>query len=238
MTQSIDKIENIEIIINDKDIKNISLPEYIAPVNLSSTINKWTSEMEDYLEKIGNISLKYKKVHSRKAKYYISKYNTAMYTSIMLGPFVGMLSAINMNLGDVAVIPILILCISFFNGILISIIKFRKWDEGALIHKTSAAKYAVLASSAQRQLTLSEKNREDPDAYMKWITTIFNNTFLTSPIIDSDLESDLETYSNIRHSPEKKSQLENHLLSDYDDKNIDSFYGGIINYEIKRLNNH
>lgn len=142
-----------------------------------------------------------------------------MYTSIMLGPLVGMLSAINMNVGDLIVIPIIILCVSFCNGILISIIKFRKWDEAALVHKTSAAKYGSLATSAQRQLTLSEKNRDNPDSYMKWITNIFNQIFVSSPIIDLDTNIDFTI-----HNRKDGEYTEN--------KNIE----GVILYEINRLN--
>ena len=184
---STEKLENIEISFCERDI---TLPEFIPQEELKNPQLFWTQSLEDYLRNIGLISNKYKKIHNRKAKYYISKYNTAMYTSILLGPLVGMLSAINMSVGDLLVIPIVILCISFLNGILMSIIKFRKWDETALIHKTSAAKYSALATSAQRQLALSLEHRDDPDSYIRWITTIFNKIFITSPIINSDIEKD------------------------------------------------
>ena len=220
--------ENLSLEIQDsKEIQQIKLPEYINPsLEVKKGItdndiknNLWNSDIEDYVSKIGQMSLIYQKTHSKKARQYLSKYNKSMYTSIMLGPLVGMLSAINMNIGDLLVIPILILCISFFNGILISIIKFRKWDEAALSHKTSSAKYSSLATNVQRQLTLSSKNRDNPDSYMKWITNVFNQIFVSSPIVSLDT---IETAFTFNKNKDIKPYFVN--------------YEGMINYEINRLN--
>lgn len=220
------------------------LPEYIPTEGLKN--GKWTYELEDYLNKIGKISMKYKKIHNAKAKYYIRKYNTAMYTSIMLSPLVGMLSAVNISIGDYMIIPIVILCVSFLNGIIMSVIKFRRWDEESNQHKTSAAKYAALASSAKRQLTLTEKNRENPDDYIQWITNVFNKIFLTSPIIDAeDSELEIDTLNTVKKNSvlgdypiqikvldntcDIKNKMENHDMLISDPR---------FSYEMNRLLNH
>lgn len=206
---------------DQKNIPQITLPEYISSSTSKECVTSWNSDIEEYIKRIGQICILYQKMHSKKARKYLSKYNRSMYTSIMLGPLAGMLSAVNMNVGDLFIIPIIILSISFCNGILISIIKFRKWDEAALAHKTSSAKYGSLATSAQRQLTLSEKNRDNPDSYMKWITNVFNQIFVSSPIIDLDTNIEF----NFIHKKEgDRNSSEN--------KNLE----GVILYEMNRLN--
>jgi hypothetical protein len=200
---------------------DLELPDH--DINQKEIKNPWTKDIEEYVKKIGETCIKHKNLHTEKASKYIAKYNRLMYTSIVLGPLVGMLSAINININDSIYIPIIILCISFLNGILVSVIKFRRWDEASILHKTSSAKYLSLASNAKRQLSLDQKNREDSDDYLKWITHTLNTIFLSSPIVNDDSDKDLEEiiFTNTTH-PEKREEL----------------YDGILNYELKRFFNN
>jgi hypothetical protein len=204
---------------DEKKINNIILPEYKPKENIEKK-SGWNSDIEEYIGKISDVCMKYKRRHVEKASKYLSRYNGIMYSSILLSPLVGMLSAININIRDNTIIPIIILCISFLNGILISIIKFRKWDEGALSHKASAAKYSALASSARRQLNLPHKDREDSDDFMIWFSNAFNKLFLSSPIIGIDSEKEFEELTKVKKTKDDENQLD-----------------GRVNYELKRFLN-
>ena len=214
--------DHIDInVYDEKKFDNIILPEYKPKENLEKK-SGWTVEIENYIGKISEVCIKYKRLHIQKATKYLSRYNGIMYSSILLSPLVGMLSAININIRDNTIIPIVILSISFLNGILISIIKFRKWDEGALSHKASAAKYSALASSARRQLNLPHKDREDSDDFTIWFSNAFNKLFLSSPIIGIESEKEFEELTRVKQqNKEQMSQLD-----------------GRVNYELRRFLNN
>jgi hypothetical protein len=201
---------------------DLELPDH--DINTKEIKNPWTKDIEDYVRKIGETCIKHKNLHAEKSAKYMLKYNRLMYTSMIIGPLVGMLSAINITINDPIFIPIVILCISFLNGILLSIIKFRRLDEASMLHKASSAKYLSLASNAKRQLSLDQKNREDSDDYLKWITHTLNTIFLNSPIVTYDSDKDLEEiiFTNKIRAQEQKRD----------------FQDGILNYELRRFFNN
>lgn len=201
-----DKKEDIALNVSpppeDRKIDNVVLPEYKGEKKEAK--KPWTPDIENYIKEIAKLSKRKETQHSLKAKQYMFKYNLFMYISIFLGPFVGMLSAININLNDTRIIPIFILCISFMNGLMISILKFRRWDEGGITHKSSAAKYLALHNDSKRQLLLSNENREDPDEYLKWLSSTMNTLYITSPTLNN---SDDEIVQPSPTKQEEKSKI-------------------------------
>lgn len=201
-----DKKEDIVLNVippEDRKIENIVLPEYKGD---KKDKKNWTSDVENYVKGITKLSKKKEEQHLAKAKQYMFKYNLFMYISIFLGPLVGMLSAININLNDTRIIPIFILCISFMNGLLISVLKFRRWDEGGIMHKSSAAKYLALYNDSKRQILLSNENREDSDEYLKWLSTTVNTLYVTSPTLNT-------VEDNSSNSSEPKPEEKTNMIS-------------------------
>ena len=122
-------------------------------------------------------------MHCEMAKDYTIVYNRLMYTSIALGPFVGVINTANQTFAETTYIPFLITIFSFLTGVLAGIIKFCDYEEKINTHKTAAAHYTSLANNARIQLNLERMDREDPKQYMVWYTTNYGNLFESSPML-------------------------------------------------------
>jgi len=232
ITSSTNNISNIHP--EDRELKNVNMFEFKSDNNGDKNLYKkeWNIRIENYIEKIYKACTRYKKLHSIKSKNYMTKYNIFMYISIFLGPLVGMLSAININMKDDTYIPIIILCISFINGLMVSITKFRRWDEVSLKCKISSVKYASLASDTARQLSLSNIDREDSIEYLKWAIYSFNSLYLSNYIIDEETEKECDNFIIVN----KKNDITSIDFKDITDV-VNTITKGETGYQLRRLKN-
>jgi len=149
--------------------------------------SEWNFKLEKSIQSLGELSLGYKWMHCEMAKEYTIIYDRLMYSSIALGPTVGVINTINLYAGDIMIIPILITILSFMTGVLAGIIKFCDYEVKITNHKSIAAKYTSLANNARIQLNLERPDREDPKQYIIWYTTSYGNLFEASPILHDNI---------------------------------------------------
>lgn len=210
------KSDSIMAIIEEKNSKpeiDTRLPEYRSRRVSGKT---WTVDTENWIKNISEECLKYRKLHSYKSKKYNWINNLFMYISIILGPTVGMLSATNITIQNQTIIPVVILCVSFMNGIVLSIVKFRKWEELSILHKVSSAKYLSLHTNCVKQLSMIPSERDDCETYLNWLNHNYNTLFLTSPSISEEEEQVVYT-----------KNTESDIVED-----------GRLKYEMQRFQNH
>ena len=169
--------------LNLSKLSNIDNSDLISTNNIEISTHDWNVKLERSIQSLGELSLGYKWMHCEMAKDYTIVYNRLMYTSIALGPFVGVINTANQTFAETTYIPFLITIFSFLTGVLAGIIKFCDYEEKINNHKTAAAHYTSLANNARIQLNLERMDREDPKQYMVWYTTNYGNLFESSPML-------------------------------------------------------
>ena len=95
------------------------------------------------------------------------------------------LSSINqvLNPDENPVIPIIEILLGFLSGIIVTIIKFGKYDEAMNSNQTVAAKYSSLEANISRQMCLYRENRLPSTNYLEWIETKYGDILNSAPII-------------------------------------------------------
>jgi hypothetical protein len=148
-------------------------------------VSVWNDKLESAVKEIGEMSLSYKLMHIEMALRCHIRYNVLMYIGIISAPLSGIISQFNSPLSscDNMYISFVALGISFISGIVVAIIKFSRYDEVEYANKLAASKYTSLESNVRRQLTLYRDNRVDAIEYMEWLTTSFDELFLSSPLL-------------------------------------------------------
>ena len=159
-------------------------------------MNKWNSKIEDAINLIRKQCLLYKKMHTEVSLNNTNKYSFFMISAIVTTPLSGVVTAIGTiicrELIDLQIYAITSTVLSFISGILITIIKFNKYDEISYSHKTAAARYISLEENIKRQLLLYKEDRINAHEYLNWISKSFDDLYISSPDFDSCI---LQKYS-------------------------------------------
>jgi hypothetical protein len=163
------------------------------------------------------------------------KYNILMYTSIIIGPVSGILSAVS-NGDNLPTLDILVTVFSFLSGVISAVIKFSEFGEKAISYKTAAAKYSSLENNIKRQLSLQRDDRVNAGEYLEWISTSYDELFSGSPLVTDEIyeewirfakENNIETKIK-QHAPLSTVKTETNVdLTKYSD--------GKMRYEMARL---
>lgn len=149
---------------------------------------KWNNNLEIIVKNIGEEAMGYKVMHLQSAKKSMNIYNFLMYIGIIIGPLSGFISGFGtIYEPNENVYPILSTILSFLSGILISIIKFGSFKENSDAHKTSASKYISIESNIRRQLNLPRENRTSYEEYYSWLSSTYEDIFVSSPFISSEI---------------------------------------------------
>jgi hypothetical protein len=208
----------------------------------------WNSKIEDVVQSIGEVSKQYKLKHIQQAKLYSFKHKKLMTVGIVSGPLAGLCSGIQLvyNYSYLSVLSTIISCLS---GIILSIVKFAKYDHLSLSHKTAAARYTSLESNIRQQLALYRKDRIPSSIYLKWVSESFDSLFSSSPIVT--IKNSVILTSS-KENPEYENNKINELKDDtviYVEKEIpkkrlktfsqnqdlNKYNEDSMNYELKRL---
>ena len=189
--------------------------------------------------------------HSSKSKMYSYIYNGIMYTSIFIGLFVGFsLSTLGIDKNKLHFqIPVAIL--SFINSLIISIIKFKNFEEISITHTKATKEYFALYKAITNQL-LNEG--EDYRVFTAWAFQKYDTIYQSSPfVINKQLYDDHNlsyenvvsnicgsnispTNSNENNTNSKNNSVNNSIvISLDDDNNITSGSTQMIQYELRRL---
>jgi len=224
-----DDKHDLEEIILQRDDYSIERLESSAPL---FKVEKWNSKIEKVVKLIEKQCRLYKKMHNEFSISNSEKYSWFMISAIAFTPISGVVLSIGTilckDLQDMYIYNITATLLSFLSGILITIIKFNKYDEISYSHKTSASRYISLEENIKRQLLLYEKDRINATEYLNWLSKSFDELFDSAPNFDSSTlkkyEKQIETlereYDYIDNMDFKKQYSERKTtFSQYQDLN-------------------
>lgn len=175
-----------ELIENTTNVN--AIPDLGSEPETNNTGN-WNDKLEQAAKDIGDKSKSYKIMHIEQAQKTSTTYNQLMILGITLGPLSGIISGIGTVIeSDTGpILPIISMVIGFLSGIIVSIIKFGKYDEVSNANKQAAARYTGIESNVRRQLSLYRKDRVDAIEYMKWLENKYEEMFLSAPLLPEDV---------------------------------------------------
>lgn len=228
-------------------------------------ITKWNKKIEKVVRDIGNKSLKYKSLHLKVAKKANKNYSYYMKSIIILTPLAGTIGAIGASINDYSwIFGITSSIITFISAILVSMIKFGKYDQTFNAHKTATARYISLGNNVKRQLSLYRKDRIPASQYLNWLTHSFDELYISAPILDNieefdKIEDEILLEDNDIDEIDEIEEQNNFLkikIKDNDDniklddintgkknnqflsiQDLNTYDDGLMSYQLNRLNN-
>lgn len=143
-------------------------------------------------------------------------YNVLTICGITIGPLISIITGSESSNDDDDVgqrknTTGIIAGLGILSGVVVSIIKFGKFDESAINHKNAADGYAELECAIRTELLIDERDRLSPKEFMEWSQNKFINLFAVSPLLGmaSHKKQDSNTtYNFIRRitEPVKKAR--------------------------------
>ncbi len=155
---------------------------------------EWNSQLEQSVKALAETGIAYKWMHLESARFFSNLNNILSYSAIVLGPIASALTSINISF-DSNIIPILVIVITLGSGILVSAVKFGKFEEAGHSHKIAAAKYTSLVTNCRRQLSLYRKDRENAAEYLNWYNNSHEEIFSSSPLIIGRIQNQYLKYA-------------------------------------------
>ena len=159
-------------------------------------IKNWNDKIEKSIKLIEKQCRLYKKIHNKVASDNINKYSYFMMAAIFITPLSGVVTTIGTifckDLEDMYIYNTITTLISFLSGILITIIKFNKYDEVSYAHKTASSRYISLEENIKRQLMLYREDRINANEYLNWISKSFDELFSSAPDFESNITKKYE----------------------------------------------
>lgn len=157
----------------------------------------WTDKIEKTLKEIGESCTGYKWMNIYAAKKTLRKYNILMYSSIIIGPISGVLSAVAGKYEDYSDrLNIIITIFGFLSGVVSALIKFSKLGDKSTSYKSVAAKYASLEGNIRRQLSLIREDRVNPGEYLEYISKSFDDLFTSAPLLSENIYQEWVSYAS------------------------------------------
>lgn len=222
-----------------------------SPKSLKTT--KWNKKIEKVIRDIGNKSFKYKSLHLKVAQDSYNRYSLYMSTVIILSPLAGTIGALGAFINiEGYIFSITSSLISFICGILVSMIKFGKYDQMSNAHKTATARYISLGNNIKRQLSLYREDRIQANEYLDWLTHSFDELYVSSPLLinikefetmdDEILEDNTieEEQNKVNIKSKIQSNIEEEIKNDYSfllKQDLHKYDDGLMKYQLNRLNN-
>jgi len=148
----------------------------------------WNEKIEIVAKNIGEDAKSYKLMHIIQAQKAHDIYNKLTIWGIIIGPFSGILNAINQSLQpDSPTIPIIVIILSFISGILVAMVKFGKYDEITNANQSAAARYTGLEANIRRQLSLYRANRVTAKTYLEWVEAKYEEILISAPLLSTSV---------------------------------------------------
>jgi hypothetical protein len=175
---------------------------------------KWNSKLEKVLKVIEKQCENYKNTHQNIALDCDKKYSVLMLTSIILAPLSGIISTIGaaVDKEDISMFyyTTTSTIISFATSILVSVIKFSKFDKSSNAHTLAASRYISLGNNIKRQLLLDYRDRVPAKEYLDWVIKNFDDLYTSSPIVADDI---LNKYSKFKDLYDSETDSEKYSKS-------------------------
>jgi hypothetical protein len=194
--------------------------------DIENKIIKWNDKLENNLLQIANDSNTRNLLHTKKAEKNQHIFNMLSIIGIVTGPLSGIITLINENDQYLNVISIFL---SFFSGIMISILKFGKYDEQSRDNQHAAAYYLQLESNIKRQLALYPEDRISTRKYIEWVEKKYEDLSLNSPLINIKLVKKDEQYQTTTPIDKNSIKKQSTINEKIETTNFD--------YEFNRFNN-
>jgi hypothetical protein len=182
----------------------------------------WNQKLEHAAKEIGEVSSGYKMMHIKVAQKASRTHTVVMFIGIFIGPIAGILSGIGAALDDSPtppLLPIMSAIMSFLSGIIVTVIKFGKYDEVSTANKTAAARYTSLEGNVRRQLALYRGDRPPARKYLEWLNNSFDELFLAAPLVPSSVYSNYTKYAE-KHGLIIPNQYETTISVNGEENNI------------------
>ena len=158
--------------------------------------NEWNSDIEKSFNEILKKVSGYKNIHNKLAIGATNHYNRLTTIGIILAP----LGSISVFFKDKYLITENIA--SFLNiifAILMSILKFKKYEETISINKCASSSYSIIEMNIRQQLSLDVQDRVPAKLFFQIINEKFHDLYSRSPLIEEKelvIESETEKNKN------------------------------------------
>ena len=204
---------------------------------------RWDSSFEKIILNFRKKISKLKNIHISLSKSKHNSYSNLMLSIIIIAPSTGLISGVGSVYKHYE--NLFLLSSSFLNilsGIILSIVKFNKYDELSSEHKNSAMRYTYLEHNIEQQLALPKTDRIEAVKYINYLNDEFSLIYTSSPFVDIDFEVSYdEDEDNFLIKDDDNN--DNNDNKDNKDKNNevegisrnDIMYFGILNYELERF---
>jgi len=208
----------------------------------------WNNFIEKVVREMGEQANAYKMMHTYEAQKSDVIYKKLMIMGIMLGPMAGLTATIgaSLDMSNYAPIVILEVMFGFISGIVVSIMKFGKYDEVSNSNKIAAAKYFSLEYNIRRQLSLYRKDRILAKSYMEWLEIKYNEIQNSAPLLNQN------NFNNYKITAQKNgwqipNQYNEKIIVNTEDQDRDNKVTNLLevnycsdkmlDYELKRMMN-
>ena len=173
----------------------------------------WNHKFENIIQDIYRKIVRCKLEHGKIARSSYNSYHFYTMIIIIITPISGLISCIGASLGaEEHILLITSSVINIITGILMSIIKFNKYDENNNLHMNTAIRYTSLENNIKQQLSLYKKDRITAKKYLIWLNETFDEIFLSSPFLNIEAENTVEDYEMfLEDETEDENELEDAL---------------------------
>jgi len=205
--------------------------EKFSPSPSFNKIYGWNSKIEKAVKLIEKQCRLYRKMHTEVSIENSEKYSNFMLSAIIITPFSGVVTTIGSilckDLQHIYIYNVSSTVLSFLSGILVTIIKFNKYDENSYAHKTASSRYISLEENIKRQLILYREDRINANEYLTWLSKSFDELYFSAPDFESKIlkkyEKQLEEmekeYDDVEINYNKQETQRNLKFQQYQDLN-------------------
>ena len=155
----------------------------------SSPVVPWNTRLEEAAKDIGESAKAYKIMHIEEAQEATTVYNRLMIAGIVAGPLAAAVTSVStaasVDENTLITCNVASILLGFISGIVVSIIKFGKYDEVSNANKQAAARYTSIESNVRRQLGLYREDRVSASHYMEWLEAKYDELFMSAPLLPS-----------------------------------------------------
>jgi hypothetical protein len=175
------------------------------------SVTEWTTEITEAIRDRMIRAEDHKLSHIGICNSMTKRYKVLTVSGIVIGPLISIISGADGSATNPALLGV-ITGLGVLSGLVVSLIKFGKYDERATNHKIAADGYGFLESEIRNQLLLSENDRLKAKTYMEWSQIKFNELFTSSPLLN------ITSYKKHNNAaPRPRRQRTDHVVHIEDD---------------------
>ena len=180
---------------------------------------KWNKNIESIIQVIEKQARLYKKMHLEIASESYFKYSFFMISAIIISPLPGLITTLGTlfckEISDMVYYNSTAAVLSFLTTVIVSIIKFNRYDEESYAHKSASLKYVSIEQNIKRQLMISRVDRISAKHYVTWLLKSFDNLYASSPPLSCEV---IKKYEKLVEELERELDENEERLSDCEEK--------------------